>query len=155
MTEGTIKLVFKENQVKQIIDLSLKPFGDQIQRKQINLRVQHNDDLPAILVDIEKVAWVLVNLVANAVRYTPKWGVIDVKVIKEDKHVRFSVKDSGEGIRKTEIDKVFRSIIEPNQTGLGLALSISKEIIEAHGGKIWVESEYGMGSKFLFTVPAA
>jgi signal transduction histidine kinase len=100
---------------------------------------------------------VLSNLLENALRHTPKGGAVTVLVEAKGEEEQFAVQDTGEGIAPAELQKIFESFYQSgsgNQGRLGLGLSISKEILQSHGGRIWVESEgLGKGATFFFTVP--
>lgn len=99
------------------------------------------------------------NLLENALRYSKESGTVTVSVREQDHAVSISVSDTGPGIRKEDIprifDKFFRSKTARKLTskGTGLGLTIAKNIVEAHGGKIWVQSREGQGSTFIFTLP--
>ncbi|HVE13184.1 MAG TPA: hybrid sensor histidine kinase/response regulator [Elusimicrobiota bacterium] len=115
--------------------------------------------LPMIHADKRRLTQVLGNLLENALRHTPKGGKVSVKAIRADKEVQFAVIDTGEGIKPEELQKIFESFYQPQTQGgqhgrLGLGLSISREIVQSHGGRIWVASEgLGKGATFFFTVP--
>jgi signal transduction histidine kinase/DNA-binding response OmpR family regulator len=102
---------------------------------------------------------ILRNLVANAIKFTHPDGKIIVKADNESNNITFSVKDSGIGIENENIEKLFRidtkfySVGTAKERGTGLGLLICKEFVDKHSGKIWVESEYGNGSEFKFTIP--
>jgi PAS domain S-box-containing protein len=104
---------------------------------------------------------VFTNLISNAIKFNRRGGTVDITAEREDSFVKFCVADTGVGIPKKEIDKVFDRFyqvdasIRRNYPGTGLGLAIAKGLVEAHGGKIWVESELGKGSKFFFTLPLA
>ena len=111
--------------------------------------------------DRDKITQVLVNLIGNAVKFTPAHGRVTVSVSKEGPaSVRVSVTDTGPGIPEEEIDKVFDKFYQVARVnkektkGAGLGLAISKALVEMHGGRLWIESELGNGSVFSFTVPA-
>jgi two-component system sensor histidine kinase VicK len=114
-------------------------------------------------VDKDKLAEVLINLTSNAIKFTPEKGSVTFKAADRGNRVEFSVEDTGVGIPKDMLDKVFSKFeqvkrtegMARNQKGTGLGLTIVKGIIEAHGGKIWVESPAsgGKGTAFRFTVP--
>lgn len=120
------------------------------------------EKLPSILADQEKIKLVIQNLVDNAIKYTPAGGSIVVSLVLVDKSkVEFTVKDSGVGIPKDQQDRVFSrffrgaNILYLDTTGTGLGLFIAKNIVEAHGGQIWFESEENQGTAFHFTLPVA
>ena len=102
---------------------------------------------------------VIFNLLSNAVKFTPAGGTVDVAAARRDGEVRVSVTDTGPGIAPEDQDRIFEEFQQadagkeqPEGTGLGLALS--KRLVELHGGRIWVDSERGKGSTFVFTLPA-
>jgi len=113
-----------------------------------------------VKVDIEKITLVIKNLIENAIHYTPSGGEITVRVERQDKEVLFSVQDTGVGIPKDQQKRVFTrffrgaNVIKMETEGTGLGLFISKNIVEAHGGKIWFKSKENKGSTFFFTLPA-
>jgi two-component system, OmpR family, phosphate regulon sensor histidine kinase PhoR len=116
---------------------------------------------PLVLADRDKVRQVVVNLVENAIKYSPDGGLIEVGVKEEDSVVRFSVRDEGLGIPSEEQERIFEKFyrLDPAMTrgvgGTGLGLYICNELIERMGGRIWVESESGEGSTFFFELPRA
>jgi signal transduction histidine kinase len=113
---------------------------------------------PPLFADRHRMIQVLSNLVGNAMKFTPKDGMVSMRAEPRDEFVLFSVSDTGPGIPRENLDKIFNPYWQAKRTarlGAGLGLPIAKGIVEAHGGKIWVESEPGMGTRFLFTMPAA
>jgi len=115
-------------------------------------------DLPDVQADRERVALVLSNLIANAIRHSPSGGQVSLGASAEDDAVRFEVRDSGPGVppelRERIFDRFFRAPGEP-PGGSGLGLSIAKEIVEAHGGQIGVTGDPGRGATFWFTLPTS
>ena len=116
-------------------------------------------ELPRVWADARRIRQVLNNLLENAIKYTPGGGQITVTGEVEDGHVTVSVADSGQGIPAEFLDKIFQRFFQVDAAntrktgGSGLGLSISRGIIEAHGGRIWAESTPGSGSVFRFTLP--
>ena len=116
------------------------------------------EHLPDVGVDRERIDLVLSNLVANALRHTPAGGTVEVTAVEGEGTVRFEVKDTGAGIAPEYHDRIFEKFFRvPGAPagGVGLGLYLSREIVEAHGGRIGVESAPGVGSRFWFTVPRA
>jgi signal transduction histidine kinase len=112
-----------------------------------------------VVADPKRVLQVLANLLGNALKFTPQGGVIDVHAQRDGDVVRFCVIDTGPGIPAGELPHLFGRFHqtrdnEQKGAGLGLGLSICKGLVEAHGGRIWVESHPGAGSAFNFTLPA-
>lgn len=115
-----------------------------------------------VLADKEKLHEVVQNLIGNALKFTPSKGTITVTVVKHSKEVEVQVKDSGPGMSKEDLGKLFQKFgmlgnsykhASPTASGTGLGLYISKQIISMHKGKIWVESTPGAGTTFYFTLP--
>ncbi|MBK9016313.1 MAG: HAMP domain-containing protein [Saprospiraceae bacterium] len=121
--------------------------------------IQHiEQNLPALNVDLHKTTAVLVNLLTNAVRYSPENEAIEINVQRQNGSVQFSVTDKGPGISEDEQRKLFqpyRRAAGDKTKGTGLGLAISKEFVEAQGGRIWVKSKVGKGSTFGFALPVA
>jgi PAS domain S-box-containing protein len=163
MESGNINIDTQKIDISQTIDSSISLIKIQAESKNINLSSIIDDHLPSVLGDTAKLEQVLINLLTNAVKFTPNDGSIVVAAAKaqDDDYIQISVSDTGEGISEDELAIVFDKYkqtktgkkSERKSTGLGLA--ISKLIIEAHGGNIWVESMVGKGSTFYFTVPIA
>jgi NtrC-family two-component system sensor histidine kinase KinB len=112
----------------------------------------------AVLADTDRLQLVLGNLVSNALRHTREGGRVDLRAAPDGKQVRFEVRDTGEGIAREHLDRLFERFYRvpgAQSGGAGLGLYIAKEIVDAHGGHIGVESDPGQGSVFWFTLPAA
>mgnify|MGYP001256205936 CR=1 FL=1 len=134
-------------------------FAKWAKEKNIKLQYKLAPKQINIFIDPERVSQVVSNLINNAIKYTEQNGQIRVEVdVLEDK-VRVAIIDSGIGIAKSDLAKLFKKFSQVTASGgfrrkgVGLGLSISKELIEKHGGEIWVESKVGVGSKFYFTLP--
>ena len=115
------------------------------------------EDLPRVHADRTRLAQVLANLIANAAKFTPRGGRIRVAALRDGDQVRVAVSDSGPGIVADDLPHVFEPFWQAQATaslGCGLGLKIARAIVEAHGGRMWVESEAGQGATFAFTVPA-
>jgi signal transduction histidine kinase len=129
------------------------------QKKHIQVALQIEGPLPTVSLDQGKIAQVLDNLISNAIKFSQPGTAVTVRAVAQDRGVRIAVCDQGPGIPEGERGKLFqpfgktsvRSTAGESSTGLGLA--IVRKIVEGHGGRIWVESEVGVGSSFVFTVP--
>jgi PAS domain S-box-containing protein len=121
--------------------------------RQIAVRVE--PDLPRVLADRERLLQLFANLIGNAVKFTLERGHIEIFARKSDGEVVFGVRDDGVGIAPEHLPRLFERFFQAtdDRRGLGLGLAISKAIVEAHGGRLWVESEQGRGTTFSFTVP--
>jgi two-component system, OmpR family, phosphate regulon sensor histidine kinase PhoR len=130
-------------------------------QRQLTMNIKYSDTLPPVLGDASLLREVLQNLLDNAVQYTPPGGQIDVDAEVRDGQAIITVTDTGIGIPLADQERIFERFYRVDAArsrevgGTGLGLSISKHIVEAHGGRIWVESDIGQGSRFHFSVPAA
>jgi NtrC-family two-component system sensor histidine kinase KinB len=154
---GNIKLSIEDVIPEDIIKFSEEILRPHLKDKSIELVNEISSGLPHVKADLEKTVWVMTNLLINAVRYTPEHGKIIVSVHHSLKEIRFSVEDTGPGIDPKNKERIFQRFVQidskKQSEGVGLGLAISKEFIQEQGGKIWVESEIGVGSKFVFTLP--
>ncbi|MBI4425497.1 MAG: hybrid sensor histidine kinase/response regulator [Elusimicrobia bacterium] len=146
---------------KMVEEAVVGPQGKAAQRG-ISLKTSVQAGLPSVAADKKRLSQVLLNLLENALRHTPRGGAVTVSASRQGKELRLAVTDTGEGIAPAEVGKIFESFYQTAGNGgaergrLGLGLSISREIVAMHGGRIWVESAgLGKGATFFFTVPAA
>ena len=143
--------------VGRVVDI----FQTGAREKGLELRVQVETHLPPVSGDPDMLARVLVNLVDNAVKYTPEGGRITIRAEVVGGHLRVSVADTGAGIPEESLSRVFERFYRVDkarardQGGTGLGLAIVKHIIEVHGGRVWAESEVGRGSTFTLELPVA
>jgi signal transduction histidine kinase len=125
----------------------------------INLEVSVDERLGDFVGDERKIKQILLNLLSNAVKFTPEGGRIGIKARQADGSVEISVSDTGIGISPEDQAKIFEEFRQVGTDyahkteGTGLGLTLAKKFVELHGGKIWVESEIGQGSRFTFTLP--
>lgn len=148
---GNIQLLIMPSSPKEMLLYAMNATKTQADQKQIKFDVDVPETLMTVQADNEKTAWVLTNLISNAIRYSYDNATIYLKIRQQDKMVKISVQDTGQGIAPEYKEKVFDRYFRVPGTkkeGTGLGLTISKEFIEAQGGKITVESEYGVGSTF-------
>ena len=155
---GTMKFEMKEFQIKDLIDKTFKEMLPDAKEKRVTLRKEIDENLPLVVGDSSRIKEVLRNLMDNAIKFT-YIGKVTVRAKKIKGIIMIEVEDTGIGISKENIPKLFTKFFQIDksesrqQSGAGLGLSISKLIVEAHGGKIWVESKLGVGSKFIFSLP--
>ncbi|MFC1909562.1 ATP-binding protein [Chloroflexota bacterium] len=129
-----------------------------VPRKQV-LEISIEEGLPPVRADRAKIRQVLLNLLGNASKFAPDGGQLRIEAAVENSCCRVSVVDNGVGIRKEDQEKIFESFcqldnpLNGERKGTGLGLTIALQIVERHGGRIWVESSYGKGSRFSFTLP--
>ncbi|HCS21837.1 MAG TPA: hypothetical protein DIW47_14980 [Bacteroidetes bacterium] len=153
---GKIRLLREEITAEELVNHSLSTIQAILENRELSVDKQYEKGLPELEVDLEKITWVLNNLLTNAARYSPKKGHIYLSVSKEKGFLRFSVRDEGPGIEEDLMARIFEKYQRnkfDKTKGTGLGLAIAREIIEAHKGKITVESELGKGSTFTFTLP--
>ncbi len=150
---GNIKLNLQSVVPQDIIQYAMEAVKFHAERKKVTIMVEASKQLPPIKADMDKTTWVLVNLLTNAIRYSPENGQVNLTCLQVGHTLNFSVKDFGPGIEKKYVGRLFEKFFQvpgsPSGTGLGLA--ISKEFIEAQSGIITVESEPGRGSTFSFS----
>jgi PAS domain S-box-containing protein len=155
---GNIRLQFSTVRPDDVVDLAVSALMVLIGEKEIQLETDIDEVLPAIHADIEKTVWVLVNILSNAIRYSKKGDIIKIGLKAVLEGVRFFITDSGPGIAEEDQARIFQRYVQVGQKSLqgwGLGLAISKEFVQAQGGKIWVESKLGQGSTFSFILPRA
>ncbi|MCU0341079.1 MAG: cell wall metabolism sensor histidine kinase WalK [Spirosomaceae bacterium] len=148
---GNIQLNLRPTPPQQLLDYALEATKNQAEQKQIKIETSLAHPLPLVQADPEKTAWVLTNLIANAIRFSYDNAVIFIDIIQTENEVKIAVKDTGRGIEAQYQDKIFDRYFRVPGTqkeGTGLGLAISKEFMEAQGGRISVESELGVGSTF-------
>ena len=158
MATGNLGLQMERHDICKIVQQSLKGF--QLLASANNLHLQFHSSDAAIFVtcDQGRNLQVLSNLIGNAIKFTPKGGTISLTVQSGVREARISVSDTGPGIpdamRKTIFER-FSQITKSDRRGLGLGLYISTMIVEAHGGRIWVDEKVPIGSTFHYTLPSA
>lgn len=147
-------------QIEDIIQSVINPYKEETKRKKITFEFKKlKKKLPKIKVDVEKINLAIQNLLDNAIRYTQPGGRVTVSLKGGIKEIELGVADTGVGIPEDQQERVFSkffrgaNVIRLETEGAGLGLFITKNIIEAHGGKIWFESEENKGTTFYFTLP--
>jgi len=148
---------FKSCDIGQIISVSAKQFFIQAERNGVSLGIICPDGIPQVKADFSKITWVLNNFLSNALKYTAPGDTVTVEVSCENNEVLVSVKDTGVGVPEGLVDSIFEKFMPIKEydievRGSGVGLAVSKEIIIAHGGRIWCESRRSEGSKFSFTL---
>jgi signal transduction histidine kinase len=155
---GQLALTINPYSIKDVIQAVVTSTQSLATEKNLALKVTVPPVLPAASGDERRIAQVLLNLVGNAIKFTDS-GEVRVEAVATDGAFEVSVSDTGTGIAAGDQDKIFEEFrqaegsIAQKKGGTGLGLAIAKKIVEMHGGKIWVESEVGKGSKFTFTLP--
>ncbi|PTQ99768.1 PAS/PAC sensor signal transduction histidine kinase [Mucilaginibacter yixingensis] len=157
---GNIQLNFIPAKPEQILNYAVKAVKSEAGQKKVTIEELLPASLPNVHADVEKTAWVMINFLSNALRYSPDKSKIVIKVMPKGQFLEFSVQDFGKGIEAQYQERLFDRYFQvptdgQNKSGSGLGLAISKEFILAQGGQIGLESEMGSGSRFYFTLPLA
>jgi signal transduction histidine kinase len=155
---GKVKLERRATAVEPLLRTVHSTFSELAGQRGIELYCHAPELLPPVLADRQRVTQVLSNLVGNALKFTPAGGRIDIDAVNGTGDVVFRVADTGAGIAREHVAHVFERFWQSRREGkqgLGLGLAICKGIVEAHGGRIWVESELGAGTTVGFTLPLA
>ena len=145
-------------ELTQTLTRTIKPI---LRPKKQSLNIEVAKGLPMVHADEAKLTQVFFNLLSNASKFTPNRGKLKVEAVRTGDWCQVSVIDNGIGIKKEEQKRIFEAFSQAGDSlsrekgGTGLGLTVAKQIVEKHGGQIWVESEYGEGSRFIFTLPLA
>ena len=156
---GEMKLNLFEFDLSTTISNAVTLIQEQASQRGIQVSIELDESLGTIFADERKLKEILVNLLTNAVKFTPAGGRINVGATQLEKGIEVYVADTGEGIAEADQEVIFEEYMQvgPNNAskaeGAGLGLSIVRRLVELHGGKIWVESKIGQGSRFTFTLP--
>lgn len=144
--------------IQEIIGVAVDAVRPLLVSKRLAIELEVEDDLPSVYCDRTRIEQVILNLVSNSARFTEK-GKVAVKASRSESHLQVTVEDTGSGISPEDLGRIFEPFAQgtsnPQRSygGSGLGLSISKQFIELHGGRLWVESEVGVGSSFIFLLP--
>jgi signal transduction histidine kinase len=157
---GKAELNKKNIDPRVLIKNVIGAFENKAREKGLELRPNlPQEQREAVLyIDEDKIIQVFTNLLSNSIKFTEQ-GHIDVSFIERENEIEFVISDTGVGISAEDLPKVFDKFLQFGRTagsgarGTGLGLSIAKGLVELHGGRIWVESELGRGTKFIFTLP--
>jgi two-component system phosphate regulon sensor histidine kinase PhoR len=156
---GRIPLRLQPTSPAEILHSAVERLQAQSKRAGLNVEVNCQTDLPDVLADPDRLEQVLVNLLHNAIKFTPSGGSISLRAALVDDSVLFSVRDTGLGIPADDLPRIFERFYKADRArssgGTGLGLAIARHTIQNHGGEIWAESVEGQGSTFYFSVPLA
>jgi signal transduction histidine kinase len=144
--------------VSELVRRAAESLRSQVERRGIHFQVDAPPELPVASVDRAQIERVIANLVTNAIRVTPKDGLVSIRAARHDGDIAISVADTGVGIPREYLTRIFEPFVQvPGGSGggAGLGLAISKRLVEAHGGRLRVQSEPGRGSTFTLTIPLA
>ena len=158
---GRMKLRLADIDLTEVIESLRSAMVPMLAPRKQSLEVEIEEGLPSVHADKAKVRQVLLNLLSNSTKFAPDGGKLKIEAVREDNRCQISVIDNGIGIKKEDQKNIFEPFSQldnpliQKKEGTGLGLRIAQQIIEKHGGRIWVESEYGKGSRFTFTLPLA
>jgi two-component system phosphate regulon sensor histidine kinase PhoR len=154
---GKAELKLKMVNLNLLIEEILKQLSPQAERQQLSIKKELAPDLPLVQADIERIRQVIVNLIHNAIKFTPPGGNITIASRSGDNSVNVEIADNGVGISRSNLPHIFERFYKVDRArsdgGTGMGLAIAKHVIEAHGGNIRVQSEEGKGSTFSFSLP--
>jgi PAS domain S-box-containing protein len=159
MEEGKEFYKFSFVNFEELVNSVIKSYQEEIKKKKIKFEFQVLNKLPKVRVDAEKMAIAIQNLLDNAIRYNLPGGMVTITLKLNGKEIEFSIQDTGIGIPEKEKENIFKKFfrasnaIKMEPEGNGLGLFITKNIIQAHKGEIWLQSEEGKGSSFCFKIP--
>ena len=157
--EGRFLYKLELVQIEDLVEIVVKNASDLIKMRKINFAYHKPSQLPSVSIDKEKMSLAIQNLIENAIKYTPEKGKISVDLEQQENNILFKIQDGGVGIPKDQQARIFTkffrgsNVIRLETDGSGLGLYTTKNIIEAHRGKIWFESEEGKGTTFYFSLP--
>ena len=160
MEAGMMVFDFKPVAMLPLIHQAVVEIQPYAMVKEIRLQVEDSRDLPSIRMDRERILQVLRNFIGNAVKFTPPKGRVTVSAVPQEEGLRVCVRDTGAGIVKENLAIIFEKFRQgppggaEQVRGSGLGLAIAKQIVTAHGGKVWAESKPGQGSSFIFQLPS-
>jgi signal transduction histidine kinase/CheY-like chemotaxis protein len=160
MEAGRLALHRERIRLEEIIERSVMAVRPLLDKKTLYLQTELAANLPEISCDRTRIQQVILNLVSNAARFTEQGG-ITVQAVREDQRLVVAVRDTGPGISPEDAERIFEPFWQGSgylwrdRGGSGLGLSISKQFVELHGGRMWLESELGMGTSVFFTLPLA
>ncbi len=159
LESGTMKFITEITDINKMIGEVAETMRLSADLKHVQIDEEMEDKLPELVIDQERIKQVLINIVNNAIKFSPDGTVIIIRAKKEEENVLFEVQDFGRGIPGDKQKKIFETFYQVDYSmdrtfgGAGLGLAISRGIVLAHGGSIWVESKLGKGSTFGFTLP--
>jgi signal transduction histidine kinase len=156
---GQIELEVAPFSLREAVERGVVMIRERASKNGVAVAAEVEPTVQVVTADERRIRQVLFNLLSNAVKFTPAGGRIDVSAARVDGEIQLAVADTGPGIAPDDRDRIFEEFQQTevgakHHEGTGLGLALSKRLVELHGGRIWVESELGAGSRFVFTLPA-
>ena len=156
---GQIELEVAPFSLREALERGVVMVRERATKDGVRVALEAYPEADIVSGDERRVRQVIFNLLSNAVKFTPQGGTVDVSAVRVNGEVRVSVADTGPGIAREDHDRIFEEFQQTEagaaqREGTGLGLALSKRLVELHGGRIWVDSELGKGSTFVFTLPA-
>jgi signal transduction histidine kinase len=156
---GEVALEAAPFSLREVLERGVVMVREQATKDGVKIALSADLDVDTVEGDERRIRQVIFNLLSNAVKFTPAGGAVDVNAAQVDGEVRVSVADTGPGIASEDHERIFEEFQQTEagieqREGTGLGLALSKRLVELHGGRIWVESELGKGTTFVFTLPA-
>ena len=158
MEAGMMTYHLEPSSLASVIDRAVTEIGPLAEAKKIKIQAKVGEPMPLVKMDTDRILQALRNLVGNAVKFTPDGGRVMLSAVQKNGSVRVAVSDTGPGIPAEDLPTIFDKYRQGSSSsymlrGTGLGLAIVKHIITSHGGQVWVESEAGQGSSFVFVLP--
>ena len=157
---GKMELDLSTFSLRELLEASLMMLREKALKGTINLRIDLAPEADTTIeADQRKLKQIMFNLVSNAVKFTPIGGTVNISAMQEGNFIKIAVADTGIGIKGEDIPRLFKAFTQLEAVytkgfeGTGLGLALTRQLVELHGGRVWVESEIGMGSKFCLTIP--
>jgi signal transduction histidine kinase len=157
---GGVALRLGKIELANTIKDTLQMFKERADNNNIKITIEIEKEIKNVEADEQKIKQILSNLLSNAIKFTPAGGSIHIHAqAPQANFVEVSVEDTGTGIKPEDMPRLFKrfyqleSVYTKTAKGVGLGLALAKRLVELQGGRIWVESKYGKGSKFIFTIP--
>ena len=159
LESGRVVLHLETLAIADLLAHATERLAPQIERARLDLRLDVPAGIPPVRADRARIEQVLLNLIHNAIKFTPPDGVIALTAVEAGGMVRIAARDTGAGVPPEELPRLFERFYKADKArrsdGTGLGLAIAKHIVQAHGGTIWAESQPGQGATFSFTLPMA
>jgi signal transduction histidine kinase len=156
---GKFEMDLQPASIYDVMEQSLKLNKLQAEKKGIELHVQQDKKIPRVMMDAPKIEQAMSNLVSNAIEHAPPDSVVFIGIRHEQESITFYVQDSGPGIPKEEKEKLFKAFGKTRvkktagEKSTGLGMLITRKIIEAHSGQIWIENQLDEGTRIFFRLP--